>query len=243
MTTQDIPTIPIVLDRLLEEARLKLAIAREHVQELESFGITNDWLDQGESDIATAVSYPTFGQQRNELKSLTAAKDSKLEECVQWGRKLRFRMAIAAEEQKSLAVQFPSKDWNQAEKSESKLITLFPTLLQLARTQATALVSAGQTEADLSRGKQLLEELVAANQAQEEYNLKRTNVTAERRIAFRKLYDRVNRINKSGQMVYGVESAKGRLFRSSWTQAIATEDVEMLESLEINPSDEIDELS
>ena len=41
MKPPDIPAIPIGLDNLLEEARLKLAIAREHVQELQSFGITN----------------------------------------------------------------------------------------------------------------------------------------------------------------------------------------------------------
>jgi len=237
MKPPDSPAIPIVLDRLTEEARLKLAVAREHVQELQSFGITNAWLDQFEQNIAKAVSYPTFEQQRNELKHLTAAKDSKLEECVRWGRKLRFRMTLVAKEQKDLTAKFPSKEWNQAEKNESTLIILLPTLLQLARTQATHLVGAGQTEAELGLGERLLDELVKANQAQEEYNLKRTTVTAERRLAFRQLYDQVNRINKSGQMVYGIDSAKGRLFRSAWTSALTPEDSDGFES---NPNIEIE---
>lgn len=221
MASSSIPAISVPLDQLLEEARLKLAIVRERVEDLKTFGITAEWIDQFEADIATAVSYPSFDQQRTELKALTAAKDAKLQECVQWGRKLRFRMSIVAQGKPTTVMQFPSKEWNQAEKNESRLITLFPTLLQLATSHATALVEAGQTEADLTLGETLLEELVAANQTQEEYNLKRTGVTAERRTAYRKLYDTVNRINKSGQLIYGTDTAEGRLFRSAWTQATA----------------------
>lgn len=210
--------IPAPQDRILEESRLKLAIARERIQDLSTLGITAEWLNQLEQDIGKAVSIPTYDEQRHTLKQLTATKDEKLQACVQWGRKLRFRMSIAFGRKQTAGIQFPSKEWNQAEKNESRLITLWPTLIQIAKEHAQVLVTAGQTAADIEQGLQLLQELVAANQAQEEYNLRRTSVTVERRVAYRNLYDSINRINHSGQMIYGAESAESRLFRTPWVQ-------------------------
>ncbi|MEA5620054.1 hypothetical protein VB711_19705 [Cronbergia sp. UHCC 0137] len=44
MIDNTIPEIPVSLDRLLEEARLKSAIVRDHVQDLKDLGITEIWL-------------------------------------------------------------------------------------------------------------------------------------------------------------------------------------------------------
>lgn len=209
-------TLAVSTERILEEARLKVAIAREKADDLKRYGITPEWLDELQTDIDTAIAYPTYEQQRNELRELTAIKDSKLNECVGWGRELRFRMSLAFKQRKHSGMQFPTKEWSQAEKNESRLIALFPTLLQLARSQATTLATLGQTEDDIATGERLLQELIKANQAQEEYQLKRTSITAQRRSAYRRLYDGVNRINHTGQMVYSNDTPNGRLFRSNW---------------------------
>jgi len=207
-------------DRILEEARLKLAIAREHLDALSRFGINTDWLDQCEQDITAAQDTPSFSEQRDRLKALTAAKDAKLAECSQWGRELRLRLNLAYSKKEKPPVPFPSKDWAQAERSETKMIALLPRLIKIA-TQDSTLAKAGQTSADIDRGKQLLQELNDANQSQEEYNLNRTQETAQRRALYQQLYDNVNRINQVGQMVY-TDDTKSQLFRSNWYPTSST---------------------
>lgn len=222
MTASKENTLSAPAERILEETRLKLALAREHAESLADYGLTAEWLDALATDIDAAVAIPSFEQQRSELHQLTATKDAKLEACTQWARQLRFRFAIVANVEPAANTLFPSRSLTQAERNESKLIALMPTLLQLARTHAPALAAAGQTEATLTQGDRLLADLIAANQAQEEYNLNRTAITAARRNAFNKLYDAVNRINQTGQLVYGPTSATGKLFASHWRRKFSS---------------------
>ena len=213
---------PIPAERILEETRLKLALARDRVASLADFGITAEWLDTLAADIDAALAIPSYERQLAELQQLTAAKDARLAECLQWARQLRFRFEIVAKGNLLPSNPFPSRNLTQCDRNESKLIALMPTLLQLARTHAEALATAGQTEEIIATGDRHLADLVAANQAQEEYNLNRTAVTAQRRAAFNKLYDAVNRINRTGQMVYGPDTADGNLFASNWRRGSST---------------------
>jgi hypothetical protein len=209
-------SLPIPIDRILEETRLKLAIAEEHLSDLSSFGINQEWLNQLQKNIDAAVAIPILETQLAELKELTAIKDAKLAECLEWGQKLRLRIDLATKDKKLKGIEFPSKIWTQSQRNESKLITFFPTLINLAKTYAKALATVGQTPEEIKAGETMLQELIEANQNQEEYKLKRTNVTADRQSAYRILYDSVNRINQVGQMVYNDDEANKRLFRSNW---------------------------
>jgi hypothetical protein len=212
------PGLPVPLDRILEEARLKSAIALEHLADLSNFGITEEWLKQIQEDLETVENIATFDLQKTELKTLTAIKDEKLAKCVQWGRKLRLRMSLAIADDKLKGVEFPNKTWVASEKNESKLITFMPTLINLAKTHAQVLETVGQKTEEIATGESLLKELTAANQTQEEYNIKRKGVTVERQTIYRRLYDSVNRINRVGQMVFNNNPAVSRLFSSSWSQ-------------------------
>jgi hypothetical protein len=212
------PGLPAPLDRILEEARLKLAIAQEYITDLNGFGITEEWLKQIQQNIETVENIATFDLQKTELKALTATKDEKLAQCVEWGRKLRLRMSLAIADNKLKGVEFPNKTWVASEKNESKLITFMPTLINLAKTHAKVLETVGQQAEEIAAGEKLFKELTAANQAQEEYNIKRKGVTVERQTVYRRLYDSVNRINRVGQMVFNNNPAVNRLFSSSWSQ-------------------------
>jgi hypothetical protein len=108
------------LDRILEEARLKIAIAQSHLEALTSFGITQDWLDQFQVDINTIADIPTFDLQKTQLKQLTTAKDVKLDECKEWGRQLRLRMTLATTDKKLKGVEFSNKTWNDCQQNESR---------------------------------------------------------------------------------------------------------------------------
>lgn len=222
MTDSTANPLPVPGDRILEETRLKLALAREHLDSLADYGLTAEWLDAIAADIDATVAIPSFDRQRAELQQLTATKDAKLEECLQWARQLRFRFSIVAEGKQIPSNPFPTSSFSQAGRSETRIIALMPTLFQLARTHADALATAGHTDAILAQGEQLLTDLVAANQAQEEYNLNRTAITANRRAAFNRLYDAVNRINRTGQMVYGPDTGTGNLFASNWRRGSNT---------------------
>jgi hypothetical protein len=150
------------------------------------------------------------------LKSLTAAKNAALEACIDWGRKLRYRMQLTFAKKPPVGMQFPSQEWRNSEANESRMIALMPSLIEIARQHQDALKSFGQAEADINEGEKLLANLKAANEAQEQYKFGRSAITAKRRQAFRKLYDGVNRINQTGQMVYGSDTVDGLLFRSNW---------------------------
>ena len=115
--------LPVPIDRILEEARLKIAIAKEHLNDLSTFGINQQWINQFQKEIDTAVSLPIFEKQLSDLKQLTTTKDEKLSECVEWGQKLRLRMTLATKEKKLTNVNFPSKHWTEAQRNESKLIS------------------------------------------------------------------------------------------------------------------------
>jgi len=211
-------SLPATLDRILEEARLKTAIALEHLKALNSFGITQEWLDRMEVDINTVMEIPTFDLQKTELKQFTAAKDAKLNECKEWGKQLKLRMTLAVADKKLKGVEFPNKTWNDCQQSESKLIVFFPTLIELAKVNAKALEAIGQTQEYIYQGEQLLKDLIIANQAQEEYNIKRKGITIDRQEIYRRLYDNVNRINRVGQMVFSDNEVIKVLFSSSWNQ-------------------------
>ena len=233
-------SIPVPFDRILEEGRLKLAVAEEHLAALSDFGINQQWLNKFKKDIEAVADISTYDAQLGELKELTAVKEAKLAECIEWGQKLRLRITLATQDKKLKGTEFPSKTWTQSQRNESKLITFFPTLIKLAKTHAEVLATVGQTEAEIKAAETMLKELIVANQNQEEYKLKRTNVTAERQRAYRVLYDSVNRINQIGQMVYNNDEANKLLFRSNWglssgesnQQETAEQTEEIIEELE-----------
>jgi hypothetical protein len=225
MNSADI-TLPVATEQILEQTRLKITIARQHFKALQEFGLTPTWLDQLELAADAAEAIPSFVQQKEELKSLTAAKNAALEDCIQWGRKLRYRMQLVFDKKTPVGMQFPIKEWRESERNESRLIALFPSLITMAKQHKIALANAGQTDVNIQEGEQLLAILKTANEAQEEYKLTRSTITAKRRQAFKGLYDGVNHLNQMGQMVYGTDTAEGLLFRSNWQVNKNNEEIE-----------------
>ncbi len=229
--------IPIPSDRILEEANLKLALAKKHLKALSNFGLTQQWINQMQDEIDTVMTIPSFDLQKAELKALTATKDQKLTECVEWGRTLRLRMDLATSDNQLKNVEFPRSRWSECEKNESKLITFFPTLINLAKTYTQALATVGQTPEYLKQGEKLLKELAEANQAQEEYNIERKTVTVRRKTIYRSLYDKINRINQIGQMVFKNDPEIKVLFESSWSQDHTTASTNDTDSELIEPTE------
>lgn len=167
------------------------------------------------------------------MKSLTTAKNDALEACITWATQLRFRMELLFKGKQPKGMQFPNKQFNNNRKNESKMITLMPSLIAMAKQHQTALRTVGQTPEILKQGETFLTQLKETNEAQEQYKLTRTTVTAQRRKQFKELYEGVNYINKMGQIMYGNESAEGLQFRSNWGRAEQSSHEEITEEVAI----------
>ncbi|MGK7933751.1 MAG: hypothetical protein AB4041_20295 [Microcystaceae cyanobacterium] len=211
-------TVPVALDQILEEARVKVSIAETHITQLSQFGLDQKWINQMKKEIDQVAEIPTFDAQKIQLKELTSDKNTKLEACRDWGKTLRLRINLATKDKKLKGVEFPTSQWNEAQTSEAKLITLFPTLIDLAKKHAQVLKSVGQTEETIQQAETYLADLIAANQAQEAYNIHRRSETIDRQTIYRTLYDKVNRINQIGQTVFADTPNLLTLFTSNWTQ-------------------------
>ena len=206
----------ISYSRILEETRLKLALAREHFDTLESYGLTHEELDKLEAAANEAEQFPSYEYQQGQLRSLTEIKDKFLAEYVTWGRQLRTRMELAFSKGAAPTTPFPARAFGASHVCESKAIALFPTLLRVAEDNRKELATAGFQESDLETAEQIFENLKSANEAQEAYKVRSTAITQQRRLAYRALYERVQRIIKIGQAVYGYKTPNGQLFRSNW---------------------------
>ncbi|MGK7932239.1 MAG: hypothetical protein AB4041_12505 [Microcystaceae cyanobacterium] len=214
----DNSSLPVALDRILEEARLKVSMAEKHLTQLSQFGLDQEWINQMKEEINQIADIPTFDAQKIQLKELTSEKNSKLEACQDWGKTLRLRIKLATKDKKLKGVEFPTSQWNEAQISEAKLITLFPTLIDLAKKHSKVLETFGQTDDIIQQAETYLTELVKADQAQEEYNIQRRSETVDRQDLYRSLYDKVNRINEIGQMVFADTPNLLVLFDSNWKQ-------------------------
>ncbi|NJL82544.1 MAG: hypothetical protein HC890_05530 [Chloroflexaceae bacterium] len=107
-------------DRILEEARLKIALARQHLQDLAEFGLSEDWLQALSAIADGAEEMPSPARQTGELKSLTAARDAALGACVQWVRKLRLRLQLAFDQQPPSGMQFPAQEWRPPKEMKAR---------------------------------------------------------------------------------------------------------------------------
>ena len=208
--------ISVPYDRILEEARLKIALARQHIETLKDLGLTPKELDDLEATANEAEQLPNYAYQQGQLRSLTQTKDKHLAEFVAWGRLLRTRMKFAYTDGTIPPTPFPTGPWNASQNNESKAIALIPTLIRVARDNKQALTSVGFKDSDIAAAQQLHDNLKAANEAQETYKLQSTSATQKRRQVFRTLYNGVSRINQIGQATYPPNTADGQLFRSNW---------------------------
>ena len=214
--------LPAPQEKILEETRLKIAIARQHLDALATFGLTATWVNQLEATADRAETMPSHTDQLNEQKLLTAEKDSALADYSKWGRALRLRMELVFSRNSVEYRQFPAQRFRDSERNESKAILLLPTLLRLAQQQAAKLADAGQTATDITTGQAIQTRLKATNEAQEEYKLTRTTVSRERQQAYRDLVAGVQRINQIGQAIYDTDSPNRKLFRNNWTASETT---------------------
>ncbi len=203
-------------ETILSVAKTTLSSARSEIESLSVFGFVPASLAQFEVDIQAAEALPSETQNRISLRDFTQSKDEALDTCDHWGRELRIRLQLAFGNSSAEARSFPSKEFRSAQDSENAMMNVMKILLQLANKYNETLVNNGQTAEVLARGNELLDDLRAADSAQETQKVGKTAATQDRHQHFLGLYDTVNRINKIGRLVFKDDPAKRALFKSKW---------------------------
>ncbi len=213
-------------ETILSVARTTLANARTNLSALAEFGISAAMLDQFAAAIQAAEALSRTPQQRIELKDLTQSKEEALDDCYQWGRKLRLRLQLAFGKGSVEARSFPARDFQNAVNSEQGMMAVMQVLIDLADKYQAELAGYGQTPEVLARGRELLNELRTADSAQELKKDTRRQATQDRYQQFKNLYDTVNRINRIGRLVFENDPATLTLFESKWPRAVTKKEAE-----------------
>ena len=203
-------------ETILAVAKTTLANARTHLNALSEFGITAAMLNEFESQIQAAEALPDEVSNRIDLRSFTQGKADALEACYQWGRQLRTRLQLTFGNTTPQAKSFPSKEFNAAINSESKMMPVMEILINLATQYQEKLSQHGQTPEMLAKGSELLAKLRETDKAQELKKDGKKSGTQERYQKFQTLYDTVNRINRVGRLVFEKDPVRLSLFESKW---------------------------
>lgn len=210
--------LPQSTEKILVEAKNTLRIAHDYADTLQTFGISDAFLTQMQTDIESAEALPTEAMNRVDLKLMTGSKDDILDDCYLWGRQLKLRLDLAFGKRSEQTKLLSGTDLSNAGKSEVQMTSLMELMVKLANQYQTELADVGQTPEILEQGTTLLNSLRTADSDQELKKKTKRLETSERHDVFYQLYDAVNRINRIGRMVFTGDESKRLLFMSPWTR-------------------------
>lgn len=210
------PKPPVSEEKILAVSKSTLNTARNTLDALSEFGFNQENLTNYESEISIAEAMPSETSNRIDLTNLTGDKDEALDDCELWGRNLRYRIQLAFGKSSSEFKSFPSKKFEKATYSETKMMPIMEILIKQAVKYHPQLSNCGQTDEIRDAGNTLLENLRSADAQQESQKTEKPSSTQERYQIFRKLYDTVNRINKIGRIVFKNDPVHLALFKSKW---------------------------
>lgn len=214
---------------ILAEGWQKLGVARNHMDGLSLFGVTAEKLHAFEAKLTEAQSLPTDLKNRVELRSRTSAKDDLLDSCAEYGRALQIRLGLAFGRSSTEYHAYPSQEFNDARNSERLMLEVMQTIIHLAEKHAAKLAEYGQTTSIIAEGRQLMQDLRAADLSQEAQKEKRSSQAEQRDEIFAEIYDQINDINRIGRAVYDNDPVKKAYFKSPWPRA-ARQDTDAADS-------------
>ncbi len=96
------------------------------------------------------------------------------------------------------------------------MMALMEALISLANKYQSELAGFGQTPELLAQGSELLNELRAADTAQELKKDTKKQSTQDRYQQFKNLYDTITRLNRIGRLVFENDPTNLALFESKW---------------------------
>ncbi|MBD2101492.1 hypothetical protein [Leptolyngbya sp. FACHB-261] len=205
-------SLSIPTEAIIEDAKIKLEFAREHIGDLALFGLTITWLDQFQTKVAAYEALPSDDALLATQKRLTAQKDNLLKQAELWGNLLRDRCQYAFGS--GAFNPFPVSSFRTAARNESKMIQVLPNLIDIASSNATALAAFGQPKDYANQGQSLRNRLDELNQQQERAKRERKAATEIRRQAARTVYTELTHLNGIARKVYRDSPAQQALFKA-----------------------------
>ena len=201
---------------ILAESKLAHDKAEADQADLEILGVTDAWLSQYQQEIDTAEAMPDHRGRQTQQVELTQDKDEDLEACYHWGLSLQERIRFLHGTGSPLHKRFPTAALHDAHNSERKMMPLMETLIEIAIELEGGLTEDGEPPELAADGIELLAALRASDHDQETKRVDNLAATQERTEAFQNLYDKVNRINRAGRVVFKGNPAKLARYRSPW---------------------------
>ncbi len=205
-------SLGVAEEAVIEDAKLKLDLARERLADLAIMGLTPAWLDQFQASIQACEALPTDLTLLHTQKTLTAHKDDLLKQIDRWGHSLRDRCKFAFGH--TAYNPFPLSAFRAALTNESKMIQVLPGLISLATQHTAALAVFGQPADYPSQGQVLRDQLDQLNRQQEKAKCDRKVATDRRRQAMRRVYDQLCHLNAVARAVYRKQPPIRDLFKS-----------------------------
>ncbi len=196
---------------IIEDAKLKLELARERLSDLANLGINQTWLDQFQTRIHAYEALPPDADLLARQKNLTADKDETLKAAERWGNLLRDRCKFAFGS--TPRNPFPLIDFRNSARNESKMLQVLPNLIAIASQHAPLLKTFGQAPDCPSQGQSLRNRLDELNCQQEKAKRERRLATDNRRQAISAVYEHLGHLNTVARIVYRDQPSQRSLFK------------------------------
>ena len=164
--------------------------------------------DNWQSKITDAGETDTDNSYTAELTEKTRIVSTTMELCKNHFQKLKYFVEKAFPDHKEIWNQFGFGDYDDARRSEVKMVRLFGLAHKAAIQYTAELTAAGLAEGDIQRIKTLQDELTTADYEQEKHKKKRPSLTQERITALNECYEFMHKVNKAAKIIFAADYAK-----------------------------------
>jgi hypothetical protein len=180
----------------------KLAFTNFDSSFADPFG--ENWLQKIES----ASSVDQDSHYLSTLTELTNRVAVVMEECKTFFQSMKYFIEKAYPNQKTIYAQFGYSDYEQARRSEIKMIQFLGVLNKTTIEHSAKLIEAGFSQEKIDKIAALKEQLTSADYDQEMAKKKRASVTQERINTLNECYEILQRVSKAGKIIFANDRAK-----------------------------------
>ena len=163
-----------------------------------------DWL----AKIELAVEVYQDTTNLAELTELTKAVENKMDECKAFFQHLKYFVEKAFPSKREIWAQFGFNDYEEARKSETKMIRLLGIIDKTALSYKNDLIAAGFSETDIAKINALQVQLIDADYQQEIHKKKRPALTQQRITILNDCYTFMQRVSKASKIIFSSDKAK-----------------------------------
>jgi hypothetical protein len=143
-----------------------------------------------------------------QLTEATKKVMNKMEECKLHYQTVRYFTEAAFPDNKQKWTQFGFNDYDDARKSETKMVKFLGILHKTSITYKTQLLAAGLTQANIDKIETLQEELTGADYEQEILKKKRPELTQERIVKLNECFEMMQRVSRAAKIIFANNYAK-----------------------------------